>query len=286
MKNRTVFASIFLSVLISALLFSVTTVFGATPTQTPPLGNIGPTFSGVTAGGLIINGGSSFNGNVQISGTGSLTVGGISSLTGNVSVGGDVGLASGKTLTVDNIKINTDRSSLEITSPVHFTQPIILDYDTPLKNDVSIYNLDVVTKLFSSGIAGGGKLLIDDGVKVNEDAIIDGNLSINGSLFDTMDPTLTVKDSLSVAGSITATSGIGRFYVLSNSVSVPASSYGTINKSCNSGDSVVSCGFSSTTIDISANSLVPTGTNCILSGYNKGTSAKNMYVYTTCFSSD
>lgn len=266
MKNRTIFSSIVLAFLVSAFFMSISTVFGANPTQQPPAGVVGPTFSSVTTGGLTVNGGASTingsvvftpgvqgvqvngpmglsngsflinGGNLDITGGGDLLVDGTSSFGNSVIVSaGDVTVSAGKVIT-NQIDAVVPHSTITVSSPVKFVDAPIFQSMPSFPNTVEFQIINLDQKMLNPTVNYAGKVFIDDDVRTG------GNLSLGGDLSSYNDGDVNISENLTVNGAVKATS-FGTFYNLSSSFT-PVTPGGTaVSKACNAGDIIVSCNF-------------------------------------------
>lgn len=273
MKNRTIFSSIVLAFLVSVFFMSVSTVFGANPTEQPPSGVVGPTFSSVTTGGLTVNGGASTingsviftpggqgvtvngpmglnsgsfvidGGNLDINNGGDLTVDGTSIFDGDVTVSagkvevstGNVTVSAGKVIT-NQIDAVVPHSTITVSSPVKFVDAPIFQSMPSFPNTVEFQIINLDQKMLNPTGNYAGKVFIDDDVRTG------GNLSLGGDLSSYNDSDVNVSENLTVNGAVKATS-FGTFYNLSSSLAPVTSGGTTVSKACNAGDIIVSCNF-------------------------------------------
>jgi len=145
MKNRTIFSSILLAVLISAFFMSVSTVFGANPTGQPPAGLTAPMFSGIDLQGVLKN----TVGNVVIDDT--LDVrNDIQNTTGDLKindtldvVSGQITTSAGMSIKIKNLDVSGIFNSagvisdpaaklLELTDETHIVGPLLLHKKLPV----------------------------------------------------------------------------------------------------------------------------------------------------------
>jgi hypothetical protein len=197
MKNRTIFSSVLLVVLVSALFFSVSTVFGAQlPSQNPPAGLAAPTFSS-----LILTG----PGNIDL--TGSIT-------NSSGSFGGSVNIADplivGGSIDVTFIKNSSGNLTFQDTSNGAKTLTQLLDKGpaeawqeaasgiyTPVGEKVGIGTSDLS---YPATLSVSGGVLIKNG-EIDIQSALKNGTSIDAN-FVTINDSLNVKKAIDVNDSI------------------------------------------------------------------------------------
>lgn len=171
MKNRTIFSSVLLAVLISAFFMSVSTVFGANPTGQPPAGLVAPVFSGIdlqgllknTAGDVVIDDNLDARGYIRnTTGDKEVNIDGVLDVVNGkitTSLGGSVKITDldvSGTFKSAGVSSDLDSNLLELTGETHIVGPLLLHKKLPT--------------------VGNGEISAVDG----QDVVINGSVTISG----------------------------------------------------------------------------------------------------------